>query len=127
MRRLTLLALAALAFMGAAGPNVAPHAYVIRATTAANALSFLLGGNSQADASAFLCNPTTTVLCVGGPEVDTTTTGSGTPGSGGHCFPICTASTCAASCVAIQAPLSLTYVRVAASTLDAYLLYGGWR
>lgn len=110
-----------------AGPSVAPHSYVIRADTVAKSLSSLLGSSAQSDASGYICNTTTTVLCVGGVEVDTTTTGSATPGAGGHCFPVCSAATCPVACVAIQAPLSQTYVRVAAATLDVFLLYGGWR
>jgi hypothetical protein len=131
MKRIILAALGLLAVPASvnatAGPTVNPHSYVVRATTTATSLQALLGSGAQTDASGFLCNPTTTVLCVGGAEVDTTTTGSATPGAGGHCFPVCTSATCAAACVSIQAPLGMTFVRVAAGTLDAFLLYGGWR
>lgn len=127
MKRIIIVAIAAAALMGVAGPTINPGAYVARATTTATALSVLRGSNSGADAAAYICNPTATVLCVGGPDLNTTTTGSGTPGSGGKCFPVCNAATCAAQCVTVQGPLGSTYVMVGAGTLDFFMMYGGWR
>lgn len=121
MKRIGIIAVAALALMGVAGPTVNPGAYVARATTTATALSVLRGSNSGADAAGYICNPTSTVLCVGGADVNTTTT------NGGKCFPVCNTSSCAAQCVTIQGPLSTTYVVVSAGTLDFFMMYGGWR
>jgi hypothetical protein len=121
MKRIAFLAVAALALMGVAGPTINPSSYVATATTTATSLSALRGSNAGADAAGYICNPTSTVLCVGGADVNTTTT------AGGKCFPVCNTSSCAAQCVTIQGPLSTTYVVVASSTLNFYMMYGGWR
>lgn len=121
MKRIALVAIAAAALMGVAGPTITPGAYVARATATATALSVLRGSNANADAAAFICNPTATVLCVGGADVNTTQT------NGGKCFPVCNAATCAAQCVTVQGPLGTTYVMVASGTLDFFMMYGGWR
>ena len=95
-------------------------AKVVTVTTTAQSITQLIGSSANSGCAVKIANPTTTVVCVGGSDVNTTTT------AGGTCYPLCsTAGTCAEQAIPIDGNAANVYLRVASGTQAVFLLNAG--
>lgn len=102
-----------------AGPVTQPGTCVANVTTSAQKLSDLCGVTSTAvgQAGFRILNLTATPVCVGGSDVNTTTT------AGGKCYPTCSDAAACDATLSIRGPLRSWYV-VAGSTTKVFIIFG---
>ncbi len=92
---------------------------VVTVTTTAQSLTQLIGSSAKSECAVKVANPSATMVCVGGSDVNTTTT------DGGKCYPLCNAATCAEQAIPVDGVAAQVYLRVASGTQVVFLLTAG--